>query len=72
MSDADEDKVRKYLAWREKAGYEAEHIAFHPHPDLKLQPFLVEVFISPDVDNIYFIGPETIADTAEIVKTESG
>jgi len=72
VSAENEAVVRQYLNYREKAGYGCEKVQFYPHPKLGVEPFEVEVYISPPKDNEYFIGPEPVTKIAERVITCAG
>jgi len=67
VSDEHADEVRKYLNWREKAGYEVHKVMFYPY-STKLEPFELEIYISPPyAENQFFTGPESIEDIADKV-----
>ncbi|XP_013382701.1 putative glutathione-specific gamma-glutamylcyclotransferase 2 [Lingula anatina] len=64
------DPVRKHLDFREKGGYTATPVVFHPL-EPTMEPKELLVFMG-EADNPFYIGPEPISETAKIISVSEG
>lgn len=64
------DKVRDHLNFREKGGYEAVPVVFHPQ-NTDIEPFKLDIYIGTS-DNPFFLGPANIEDIASQIFQSEG
>ncbi|XP_078492025.1 putative glutathione-specific gamma-glutamylcyclotransferase 2 [Ciona intestinalis] len=63
-------EVKKNLDYREKGGYTAEYVLFHPR-DQGLQPFSLMIYIG-NPGNPDFAGPAHLKDIADVISSSVG
>lgn len=67
---SEEENVRAHLDFREKGGYAAVTVTFHPQEDTR-QSFDLEIYIGTE-ENPYFLGPAAIQDIAKQIYHSEG
>ena len=67
---ANEAQVRQHLDFREKCGYDAARIIFHPQ-DQSIAPFHIDIYIG-NKDNPYFLGPASLEEMAHQIRVSEG
>ena len=63
-------RVTEHLDFREKGGYEAVMVEFHPQ-DPNVEPFDLKIYIGTE-DNPFFLDPAELTEMAEQIYTSEG
>ena len=64
------EEVRKHLDFREKGGYEAVPVTFHPR-DEDMAEFQLNIYLGSE-ENPYYLGPAPLEDIAKQIHDSEG